>query len=54
MAQTQTSKFTAEEEARIQAEIKAMEEKRRLANLEAEARNRMLDKQREQPGYKYY
>lgn len=55
MAQTQkTSKFTAEEEAKIQAQIKAAEELRRQAELEAEARNRLLDKQRQQPGYKYY
>lgn len=55
MAQTQkVNKFTPEEEARIQAQIKEMQEKQRQAEIEAEARNRLLDEQRKQPGYKYY
>lgn len=55
MAQTKTvKKFTPEEEAKIQAEIKAAQEKQRQAEIEAEARNRLLDEQRKQPGYRYY
>lgn len=48
-----TVKFTSDEEARIQAAVKAEEEKRRQELIDTEIRNRVLDAQRSQPGYKY-
>lgn len=55
MAQTSCTgvTFTPEEEARIQAEVAAAEEKRRQELIDTEIRNRILDAQREQPGYRY-
>ena len=55
MAQTSSTgvTFTAEEEARIKAEVEAAEAKRRQELIDTEIRNRILDAQREQPGYKY-
>ena len=49
----QTVQFTPEEEKRIQEAVKADEERRRQDLIEAEIRNRILDAQRGQPGYKY-
>lgn len=46
-------KFTAEEEAQIQAAVKAEQERIRQAEIEAEIRNRLLDAQRGKPGYNY-
>lgn len=43
-------KFTAEEEAKIQAAIKAQQDKARAYELEVEIRNRILDAERTQPG----
>lgn len=54
MAQVQKKKFTAEEEKKIQAQIDAQKLADRQAEIEAEARNRLLDEQRKQPGFKYY
>lgn len=51
---TTTSKFTAEEEAKIAAAIKAEKEKAKQAEIDAEIRNRLLDIQRTQPGYRGY
>jgi len=48
------SGFTAEEQARIDAEVKAYQEKVRQAEIEAEIRNRTLDQIHSQPGYRYY
>ena len=45
--------FTKEEEERIQAAIKAQQDKIREAEIEMEIRNRVLDEQRKKPGYKY-
>ena len=53
MAQSKP-KFTPEEEARIQAEVKAYQDKVRQAEIDAEIRNRILDAERQQPGKKYY
>lgn len=54
MEQTQNkSKFTPEEEALMKAKIEKAKEDQRKAELEAEARNRLLDEQRKQPGFKY-
>lgn len=52
--QKPASKFTPEEEQRIQAEVKANLDKQRQAQIDAEIRNRTLDSQRQQPGRKYY
>lgn len=46
-------KFTAEEEAQIQAAVKAEKDKIRQAEIEAEIRNRLQDEQRGKPGYNY-
>lgn len=48
-----SSKFTPEEEARIEAEVKAYQEKARQAEIDAEIRNRILDAERQQPGKRY-
>lgn len=48
------STFTAEEEARIQAEVEAYQQKVREAEIEAAARNRILDEEHKQPGKRYY
>lgn len=45
--------FTPEEEQRIQASVQSNLDKSREAEIQAEIRNRTLDAQREQPGYKY-
>ena len=45
--------FTKEEEERIQAAVKAQQDKIREAEIEMEIRNRVLDEQRKKPGYKY-
>jgi len=47
-------KFTSEEQAKIEAALQAEKERIRQAEIEAEIRNRMLDEQRKQPGYKGY
>ena len=49
----QTIKFTPEEEKRIQEAVKADQERIRQDLIDAEIRNRILDAQRGQPGYKY-
>lgn len=49
-----SSNFTAEEQARIDAEVKAAKEKARQAELDAAARNKILDEQRLTPGYTGY
>lgn len=49
-----TSNFTSIEEARIQEQIKAHQEKIKQDQIETEIRNRVLDAQRQQPGYQYY
>ena len=46
-------KFTAEEEKRIQEAVKAEQERIRKDLIDTEIRNRILDAQRMQPGYKY-
>lgn len=53
MAQTQTTVFTPEEEARIQAEVKAQQEKEREELIQAEIRNRLLLAERGTPGKCY-
>lgn len=45
-----TTQFTPEEEAKIQAEVKAQQDKARQAEIDAEIRNRYLDAERQQPG----
>ena len=45
--------FTKEEEERIQAALKAQQDKIREAEIEMEILNRVLDEQRKKPGYKY-
>jgi len=49
-----SSKFTPEEQARIDAEVKAYQEKVRQAEIEAAIRNKILDEQSKKPGYQYY
>lgn len=49
-----TSGFTPEEQARIDAEVKAAQEKARQAEIDAAVRNKILDEQRLQPGYTGY
>ena len=46
--------FTAEEQAKIDAEVKAAQEKARQAEIDAAIRNKILDDQRSQPGYTGY
>ena len=53
MSQGSTT-FTAEEQARIDAEVKAAQEKAKQAQIDAAIRNKILDAQRQQPGYRYY
>lgn len=53
MAQTATIQLTAEEEARIQAAIKAQEEQAREELVQAEIRNRILLAERNIPGKRY-
>ncbi len=53
MAKDSKSKFTPEEEKRIQAAVDAQKQKEREALIEAEIRNRILDAQRGKPGYNY-
>ena len=48
------SGFTAEERAKIDAEVKAAQEKARQAEIEAAIRNKTLDEMRKQPGYTGY
>lgn len=52
--QKTSKKFTSEEEARIQSEVNAMQERQRQAEIEAEIRDRALNAQRQKPGYRYY
>lgn len=47
-------KFTPEEEKLIQANVKAAQDSERKMMIDAEIRNRILDAQRQQPGYRYY
>ena len=53
MGQTSTT-FTAEEQARIDAAVKAEQDRARQAEIDAAIRNKLLDEQRQQPGYRYY
>ena len=46
--------FTAEEQAKIDAEVQAAKDRARQAEIDAAIRNKFLDDQRNQPGYKYY
>lgn len=46
--------FTAEDQARIEAEVQAAKDKAKQAELDAIIRNKILDEQRNMPGYKYY
>jgi len=48
-----TIKFTAEEEKKIQEAVKAQQEKARQDLIDTEIRNRILNAQSNQPGYKY-
>lgn len=45
--------FTPEEEARIQAAVKASQDKEREELIETEIRNRILDANKGKPGYNY-
>lgn len=53
-SKTTSSNFTAEEQARINAEVKAAKEKARQAELDAAIRNKILDDQRQNAGYTGY
>ena len=53
VVKTKKSGFTEAEEARIQKEVKAYQEKVREAEIQAEIQNRILDAQRTKPGYRY-
>lgn len=54
MAQCSSSNnFTPEEQARIDAEVKAYQDKCRQAEIDAAIRNQILDAERQQPGKKY-
>lgn len=46
--------FTPEEQARIDAEVKAYQDRARQAEIDAAIRNKILDAERQQPGKKYY
>jgi len=46
--------FTPEEQAKIDAEVKAAQEKARQAEIDAAVRNKILDEQRLKPGYTGY
>jgi hypothetical protein len=47
------TKFTPEEEALIKAVVKEQQDKIRVAEIQAEIQNRLMDEQRKKPGYKY-
>lgn len=49
-----TTVFTAEEQAKIDAEVKAAQDRARQDQIDAAIRNKILDEQRKQPGYRYY
>ena len=49
-----SSGFTPEEQAKIDAEVKAAQEKARQAEIDAAIRNKILDEQRSQAGYTGY
>lgn len=48
-----SQEFTPEEEQRIQASVQSNLDRAREAEIDAEIRNRTMDAQRQQPGYKY-
>ena len=50
---TTTTKFTEDEEKRIEAAVEDFNKKVREAEIEAEINNRIFEAQRQQPGYKY-
>lgn len=45
--------FTNEEEKRMEAEVKAYQQKVREAEIQAEINNRILDAERKQPGKRF-
>jgi gas vesicle protein len=49
-----STSFTSDEQKRIETEVKTYQEKAREAEVESEIRNRILDAQRELPGYRYH
>lgn len=53
MAQNSSNTFTAEEEQKIQKAVDAAKEQARQDLIDAEIRNRILDAQSQQPGYRY-
>lgn len=53
MAQNSSTTLTPEDQAKIEAQIKASQDAAKQAQLEFEMKNRILDAQREQPGYRY-
>lgn len=54
MSDKEKTKFTDEEQARIDAEVKAAKEKAKQAEIDAAIRNKVLDEQRSMPGYTGY
>ena len=48
-----TVQFTPEEQARIDAAVKEYQDKVKQAEIEAAIRNKILDAQSQQPGYRY-
>lgn len=53
MAQNSNTVFSADEEKKIQLALDAAKEKQRQDLIDTEIRNRILDAQSQQPGYKY-
>jgi hypothetical protein len=53
MAQDNKTIFNAEEEKKIQEAVNASKEQQRQDLIDAEIRNRILDAQSQQPGYRY-
>lgn len=51
---SKSTTFTPEEQAKIDAEVKAYQERVKQDQIDAVIRNKILDDQRKQPGYKYY
>lgn len=50
---TKVTTFTPEEEALIQAAVKASQDEERQAMIETEIRNRIIDANKGKPGYNY-